>query len=79
VGRSGPSNSYNPFDWTIRSTTGDEYAYGAAIDECSGDLQSSNSLHGKVHGKVYVSVPKSFTHGLIEYAAGFGSGASWTF
>jgi len=78
-GLSGPTNSYNPFDWTIRTTAGDEYAYGDAFDECSGDLQSSNSLHGKVHGKVYVSVPKSITHGLIEYAADFGSGASWKF
>lgn len=73
---SGDENSYNPFDWRIRSDDGEEYTE-PGITDCSSELQSG-TLHGKVKGRVYIVVPKTLTHGLVIYD-NMISQASWSF
>lgn len=71
--------SYNPYDWTIRDTAGNEYDQ-SGFTGC-GTLKSSNGLHGKVHGLVDFEVPPKLRHGEIVYSAGLldDNPASWKF
>jgi len=71
--------SYNPLDWSVVDTKGDE-STDPGLTDCKPALSSSNSLVGKRHGIVVIEVKKGVEHGTAVYQTPLGeTSTSWTF
>jgi hypothetical protein len=74
------TGSYNPFDWSVVDTAGNESGDPGIFADCKPELDSSNSLHGKRHGLVVIEVKAGVKHGQAIYTRGFSdTGATWKF
>jgi hypothetical protein len=72
--------SYNPFDWSVVDSDGNQSSEVSVFADCKPELGSSNSLHGKRHGLVVVEVKTGVEHGQVIYSTPLGDdSASWDF